>query len=355
MSSEIAAFIEHARGKGMDHATIRILLLSSGWREKDVVEALAKTTLDMPIPAPPDTGGAREAFLHLLATAAFYASVAAVLILLFLCVERLLPDPSVSRVYVDWDLTSIRWSLAIVLVAFPAYVLLSRTLLRDMRAHPERSWSGTRRWLTYLTLLLAALALGGDLISLLYRFLEGGLSSRFGLKVAIVFGIAGLSFAYHLLALRSPIGRPETARMHRGFALIATGIVAGCVAWGFSVAGSPEAERVRRLDEKRIADLRAIRDEIVQQCLGNSRHLPSDRRKVERPLPPTLEELVANARYRRPDIKDPETTETYRYEVLGDSRFRLGARFNLVRDEAREPLWNHPADWKWFEFDLLEG
>ena len=49
MTTDLSAFIEHAREKGMDHTTIRMLLLSGGWKEKDVVEALAKTSLEMGI------------------------------------------------------------------------------------------------------------------------------------------------------------------------------------------------------------------------------------------------------------------------------------------------------------------
>ena len=38
---ELTEFIAHARKKEMDHATIRMLLVSSGWKEKDVMQALA--------------------------------------------------------------------------------------------------------------------------------------------------------------------------------------------------------------------------------------------------------------------------------------------------------------------------
>ena len=38
MPSKLESFIAHARSKGMDHQTIRMLLLSSGWKEKDYDE-----------------------------------------------------------------------------------------------------------------------------------------------------------------------------------------------------------------------------------------------------------------------------------------------------------------------------
>ena len=64
MNEEVRDFITHARKKGMDHATIRVLLLSAGWKEREIAEALSAEGLDKPIPLPPDSGGARDAFFQ---------------------------------------------------------------------------------------------------------------------------------------------------------------------------------------------------------------------------------------------------------------------------------------------------
>jgi len=352
--SELSAFVEHARQKGMDHATIRMLLLSAGWKEKDIVEVLARASLDLPIPAPPDRGGAREAFLHLLTFAAFYSSVVAIVVLLFHYVNRLFPDAAMREGAETWQLSAIRWSLAVVIVSFPVYLLLSRTLLREMRAHPERSWSATRRWLTYLTLFLASIALSGDVITLVFRLLEGELTSRFVLKVLVVLVIAGLASVYYLLSLRMPVERPETTRMHGRFAVAASVVALLTLVWGFVVAGSPGTVRLRKFDERRVQDLRSIRSEIDGICLGDARQQPPEQRQLLRPLPATLEELAELAQHRRPDIRDPETGETYGYEVLASGRhFRLCATFRLARDEEVDPLWNHPPGRRCFVFDAL--
>ena len=352
MSTDLAAFIEHARDKGMDHATIRMLLLAAGWKEKDVIEALAKTTLEMQIPAPPDRGGAREAFFHLLMFAAFYASVFAVVILLFRYIDRLFPDAAWSD-FASTTLPAIRWSLAFTIVCFPVFLWLSRLLLVEMRAQPERSWSGTRRWLTYLTLFLASLALGGDVVTLVFRLLEGELTARFILKVLVVLAIAGLAFVYYLLALRMPVGQPATNRLHRSFAAVASGVVLVTIVWGFVVAGSPGTARLHRFDDRRIEELQTISDEIESACLGATRYAPLEERRLERPLPRTLEDVLELATRRRPEIQDPETGELYEYAMLDETRYRLCATFHAVRDEEYEPLWNHPAGRHCFEFDVL--
>jgi len=59
-----------------------------------------------------------------------------------------------------------------------------------------------RKWLTYLTLAIAACILVGNVISLLNSFLSGELSIRFILKTVIVGGIAGSLFYYYLWLMR---------------------------------------------------------------------------------------------------------------------------------------------------------
>lgn len=205
MADSLRTFIEHARQKGMDHATIRMLLLSAGWKEKDVAQALSAETLDMPVPVPPDAGGARDAFFHLLTFASLYVTLISLLILFFTYINRALPDPAVDGAFYDPDngLSSVRWSLAAIIVSFPLFLWLSRKILLEIGVHPEKAWTGVRRWLTYLTLFVAALAIMGDGITLLFNLLQGELSLRFLLKVFVVALLTGLTFTYYFLSLRS--------------------------------------------------------------------------------------------------------------------------------------------------------
>ena len=59
-----------------------------------------------------------------------------------------------------------------------------------------------RRWLTYVTLFVAACTLIGDLASRVYSLLGGELA-RFLLKVVVVGAIAGAIFWYYLSDLRT--------------------------------------------------------------------------------------------------------------------------------------------------------
>jgi hypothetical protein len=67
-----------------------------------------------------------------------------------------------------------------------------------------------RRWLGYLTVLVGALTLSGDLVTLVYYLLEGQLTTRFLLKAALLFLITGSLVIYLMKTLRSET-QTETA------------------------------------------------------------------------------------------------------------------------------------------------
>ncbi len=82
------------------------------------------------------------------------------------------------------------------------FLFVARYLGRDLARSPVKRLSAVRRWLTYLTLFIAASVLIGDMITLVYNMLGGELSIRFLLKVLVAAVIAGTIFGYYLHDLR---------------------------------------------------------------------------------------------------------------------------------------------------------
>ena len=73
---------------------------------------------------------------------------------------------------------------------------------RAVARFPIKRLSPVRRWLTYLTLFLAAGVLIGDMTTLLYNVLGGEATPRFLCKVLVVAVIAGGIFYYYMQDLR---------------------------------------------------------------------------------------------------------------------------------------------------------
>lgn len=205
MNEKLIRFVDHARDKGMDHSTIRDVLLSAGWKEREVAEAFCARELELPIPEPTGLGSARDAFLHLLAFTALYTWATSLVLLFFTYIDFAFPDPAERPSYyaVGAAQSSIRASLAALVVSFPLYLVLWHYLLREVHRYPEKAKGVVRRWLGYLSLFVGAVTLSADAITLIYYLFEGQLTARFLLKVAVLFLIAGSLVLYLLWTLRS--------------------------------------------------------------------------------------------------------------------------------------------------------
>lgn len=354
MTNSLHTFIAHAVSKKMDPQSIRMLLLSSGWKEKDISEALASEALDMPVPLPPDTGSARDAFFHLLAFTTLYSTVISLIVLLFQYIDILFPDIALQPYAYDAYSSSIRWCIAIIIVSFPFFIFLSRSLIRDCIRHPEKLHSGVRKWLTYLTLFVTACTVIGDLITLLFALLQGDLTTTFLLKVLAVFLLTGLPFVYYFLTLKMTPEDFKNTSLHRSGLIVSVVVVLASVIWGFVTVGGPGTARLEQLDQSRVTDLQMIQNQIYEDVYGSARfNHPGKYTVLPSPLPRDLEAVARSVTQQKIRISDPSTGAPYTYRIKGNL-FYLCATFDLVSDKNYNIFWNHPAGEKCFEFDALD-
>jgi hypothetical protein len=352
-SSDITSFIAHARSKGMDTQTIRILLLSSGWKEKDIAEAMASSALDMPVPTPPDAGSARDTFFHLLSFVSLISTVTALITLFFQYLNRVLPDEAYQMYNPSSDFSGIRWSMAVVLVSFPLLCWMARLLTREYAKHPEKLGSAARRWITYLILFISACTLIGDLITLLFYLLDGELTLRFVLKVLVVLVLCGLPFLYFLRTMRLNADTYPRSNLHKTFLGAGAVIVVLAFVWGLFIVGTPAYGRQQRMDDDRLNDLRQIQQEIYN--IAYEGRAWEQGAAPTKPVPATLNDMLAQAQYARPDIVDPESGVPYEYAVLsGINGFSLCATFSLARDLQYDVFWNHAEGRSCYAFDLTK-
>lgn len=356
MQHQLSDFIAHARKKGLDHQTIRMVLLSAGWKDKEITAGLVSESLDMPVPLPSDAGGAREGFFHLLTFTALYSTVISLIILAIDWISRTFPDPVFEGGFESaYNYSGIRFSLAIVLVSFPVFVFLSRILHRECVKHPAKLSSGIRRWLTYLTLFVTACTLLGDIITALFYLLQGELTVRFLLKFLAIFVLTGVPFLYYFSVLRMDVDSYARSSIHKQFLGLSSGIVLVTILSAVLLVGGPNFGRMQKMDDDRIQDLRAIHEEALNAVYGQLRYQqpPLNISKLPKPLPKTLEEVAAGSQYAKIDIVDPATLQQYEYTVEG-SVFMLCATFDLQRDLEYDIFWNHPSGRHCFQIDALD-
>lgn len=164
------------------------------------MSGFAEVDFTVPVPRPRPYLSAREAFLYLVLFTTLYLSAYHLGNLVFELINRSFPDASMP--YANGVSQSIRWSVASIIIAFPVFLFLSAKVDREMRHQPVKRQSGVRRWLTYLTLFVAAVVLIIDLTTLVDGLLGGELTTRFILKVLVAAVIAGTVFGYYLRDLR---------------------------------------------------------------------------------------------------------------------------------------------------------
>jgi hypothetical protein len=201
---ELELFARESLLRGLDRNAIKNALVHAGWtadQAQTAIDAYADVPFAVPVPRPRPQLSAREAFLYLLLFTTLYLSSYHLGSLLFDLINRAYPD-AVERTYGRSLGDSMRWSVSYLIITFPTFVFIARYIARDVAKRPVKRLSPIRRWLTYLTLFVAAAVLIGDLTTVVYNVLAGELTIRITLKVMVVILIAGSVFGYYLSDLR---------------------------------------------------------------------------------------------------------------------------------------------------------
>ena len=199
-TQDLELFARESLQRGQNRGDIENALLQAGWTKEQAKAALgafADSAFPVPVPRPRPYLSAREAFLYLVLFSALYLSAYHLASLTFDFINRFLPDPTV-RPYESPSIDSMRFSTASLIIGVPLYLFMSAKIGRDLARNPVKRLSSVRRWLTYLTLFMAASILVGDLIALVYDALGGELTLRFLLKVLAVAIISGGIFWHYL-------------------------------------------------------------------------------------------------------------------------------------------------------------
>ncbi len=205
MNQELTSFVKEALIKGSSRKDIEKALKNAGWESDEVKTALdqyADVTFPIPVPRRRPYLNAREAFLYLVLFMTLYISAFSFGTLIFQFINRWLPDV-LQGGYMDSSISdAIRMSTSSLVIAFPVFYYVSWVLYKASQRDPDKRSSKIRKWLTYITLFIAAGVIIGDSITLVYNLLGGELTLRFTLKVLTIGAIAGTIFGYYLWDLR---------------------------------------------------------------------------------------------------------------------------------------------------------
>lgn len=246
-------------------------------------------------------------------------------ILYFQVINKYFPD-ILSATYQNYQASSynpsvISYAIASLVIGFPIFLWALWFWFRSFSdGTMEKIESRLSKWLTYIVLLVAGGTIIGDLITVIYNFLQGEYSSRFFLKALTILVIAGLIFGFYFLERRKIQYKKEIPyNFLRFFGIFSGALVILAIILGFIAGGTPFEARQRNFDLQRTNDLQQL-----SSCVGNfayeNEHLPKD-----------LNELRSNARYDycAAITGDPEAKMDYQYKVISKTEFELCGQFTL--------------------------
>lgn len=206
MAYDLQPFLKQALEQGESSDNIEKALKKAGWQDEEIQSALRQFIVvdgfKVAVPRREPYVSARETFLYLVLFLTLYISAVSLSQMLFAFIERAIPDVLQGYYAQDSLLSTIRTSTAALIITFPIFAGLNRFLASSLKKNPQKRGSKVRKWLTYLTLFIAAVTIIIDLIVLVSSLLGGELGLRFLLKVFVVLVIAGSAFGYYLWDLR---------------------------------------------------------------------------------------------------------------------------------------------------------
>lgn len=293
---------------------------------------------------------AKDFFFHLGAMVALYVVVGTFLNLIFSIINHAYPDTNYYSYYYGGG-PEISFAVATLIVVFPILLLLSWINHRSYESDPMKRGLPIRKWLTYLTLFVAGAVLAGDLVSVLYKFLDGqDLTVAFLLKAFSVLVVAGLVFGFYFQDIRDRISKSK----EKVWAVGTAAILLVSIVLGFAVIGSPRTQRILRLDEQKITDLQNIQWQVINYWQVNG-FIPNEM--------PNLPNDPQNS-----DLYEYRDTG-YEYRKTGDLSFELCAGFNREKSVPQNQRmvgegpyfkggmnqndnWDHPAGWYCFPREI---
>jgi hypothetical protein len=201
-AQQLESFIKESLQAGNKKEEITSVLGRAGWPEvqiRNALDAFADEPFPVPVPMPRPSLSARDAFLYLVMFGTLYYGAWSLVSLLFSFIDQAYPDPAAHNYYMYWD--GRRWATSAIIITFPVFFFMAYYISRQVARNPFKRLSPVRRWLTYLTIFIATVTILGDITTLIYYFLGGGLTTPFVLKVVVVAIVAGSVLTYYLLDL----------------------------------------------------------------------------------------------------------------------------------------------------------
>lgn len=288
----------------------------------------------IPINKEESTNSALHFFLYLLLYLALAFMSSGVGSILYQIINKNFPDITESN-FTGFSNSAAKYGIASLFIAAPIFFFLSWLITKYLYQGKIEEDSRIRKWLSYIVLFIAAGTIIGDLIALIFNFLDGTIITRFVLKVLVILLIAGSIFGYYFWEMQKKGMKGKAYPKNRLVYWAAILVVAIVFLSAFFIIDSPAAAKNRRTDQNIINAMQSAASEINNYYYNNGK------------LPSSLSDM--NNSYLDESFRNNKIT----YKKTGDQKFSLCAYFSnsLAEDMKFADYGFYNADWNYEKGD----
>lgn len=206
--AELSNFLRLAKQHGLADEFVVALLRQNGWSERRIFRAystLYAEVLGAPLPTRHQHAeNARDAFYYLLNFITLGFWTVALGQVFYILIAHRFPDPTQPSLYVGSLRDELSWQVATVIVAFPIFLFVHNLIRRELQRRPDLYDSGVRKWLTYITLVIAAVIVITDAVWFIEALIRGELTTRFILDSLVLLMLGGGVLGFYLRTIEAP-------------------------------------------------------------------------------------------------------------------------------------------------------
>lgn len=294
---------------------------------------------------------ARNFALQLGSLIALYVSLSALIAIVFGVINLIYPDVTEGYWAYDSAQSGLRIGIAMLFVFFPTYIVVTR-FVNQIRRKETGTYLTLTKWLVYLSLLVGGCVLLGDLVTVIFTYLNGEVTLRFILKALTLLVVIGSAFYYYILDAKGHWNTHE--KESKIYAAAASIIVLGALVLGFTQSDTPKQVREMKLDDQQTQNLQDIQYRI------------EDHYRINNALPANTKMLYVGVT----EPTAPEGRDAYTYTTIDTDTYELCATFAYpsqttdgsitkatvpVTDILKNPYnnWDHGAGKTCFERTVI--
>lgn len=238
----------------------------------------------------------------------------------FQYINKWLPkEVAYGLVRTSFNQTALKFNLASLLVATPLFFWLGYLIRKALKNNNLDPKNKIRVWITYIILFLTIATAVGDLITTVFRVLDGDYTARFLLKALTILLIVSWIFTYYWFEIRSPHSLVGS-KIPKIMAVVPIVVITISFVGSFFIVDSPALARLKAYDRTRTSNLQEIK------------YATDDYYREFNKLPESLTELKTYRAYIQ--ITDPKSEETYEYQIIDEVSYELCADFETSNKEG---------------------